>query len=713
MRYGAIEDKKMKEKIIRTTCGICQIGCGALVHTKQGQITMIEGDPEHPLNKGVLCSKGLASLEYLHHPDRLRQPLKRAGKRGEGKWSPISWDEALSLTAGKFIESKERYGAESVAFMRGAAKGLQDDYLTRFANLFGSPNITSMAHVCFVPRKIASTMTYGYYAIPDFDHPPKCIIVWGNNVSDNLHHVYLRIKKAVNQGAYLIVVDPYKNKIAKMADLWVRLKPGEDLALALSILHVIIKESLYNPYFVDHYTAGFDELKDHVESYAPEKTADTTWVPQEIIRKIAKIYTENKPACIQWGNGIDHGINNFQTARAICIMRAITGNLGTPGGELQWISPPIMERGSPQFNQQDKISPEVRQKRIVGEERLLPTVFYALPQALTDAMLTGNPYPIKCAFIQGCNALLTYPNARKVYEALQNLDFMVVSDMFMTPTAMLADIALPVTTYLEFDSIVFSPYSHAVASVQQQVSRIPECRSDYEILRDLAIKIGFGEYFWKTEEECLDVILKPAGISFREFKNIAVLEGAKQYRVYEQKGFPTPSGKVELYSKRLKEWGFDPLPSYAENGGDSFTKTKPDEAYPLVLTSWKIDPYRHSCGRQITSLRKIHPEPLIIIHPETAKRNGITEGDSVVVETETGNIVQKAIFDNEIDSRIVGVDFAWWFPEETKDLMFGWDKSNINIIINDKPPFGKELGTQALRGIPCKIHKISAQRQLH
>ena len=179
----------MKERMIRTTCGICQIGCGVSAYVSDDRVLRIEGDPDHPLNKGKLCSKGMASLEYLYHPDRLKQPLKRVGRRGEGKWSPINWDEAFDIIARRLIESKERYGAESVVFMRGAAKGLQDDYLTRFANVFGSPNITSMAHVCFIPRKTASTMTYGFYATPDLDYPPKWIIVWGENVSETLHHV--------------------------------------------------------------------------------------------------------------------------------------------------------------------------------------------------------------------------------------------------------------------------------------------------------------------------------------------------------------------------------------------------------------------------------------------------------------------------------------------------------------------------------------------
>jgi len=698
----------MKERIIRTTCGICQIGCGVLAHISDDRVLRIEGDPDHPLNRGKLCPKGMASLEYLYHPDRLKQPLKRVGKRGEGKWSSIRWDEAFDIIARRLIENKERYGAESVVFMRGAAKGLQDDYLTRFANVFGSPNITSMAHVCFIPRKLASTMTYGFYAVPDLDYPPKSIIVWGENVSETLHHVYSRIKKAVENGAKLIVIDPYKNEIAEMAHMWVRLKPGSDLPLALSMLHVMIEELLYDSYFVEHHTVGFEELKNHVAKYSPEKVTDITWVSPEVIKEMARVYARNKPACIQWGNGIDHNVTNFQTARAICIMRAITGNIGIPGGELQWSGPPILEKGSPVFSLYELIPSEVRQKRIRGGESLLPGLFYALPQAVIETIHTGHPYSIRCAFIQGCNPLLSYPNAKKVYQALQKLDFLVVSDMFMTPTSFLADIVLPVTTYLEFDSIVSSPYSLAVSTVQQKVTRIQNCRSDYEIVRDLSEKMDLGEIFWKTEEECLDFILKPAGITFDEFRKIAILEGTKQYRTYQQKAFETPSKKVELYSQRLKEGGFDPLPEWYEKGRKDSDSREPNEKYPFLFTTWKTAPFRHSEGKQISSLRGIHSEPQVIIHPEAAKKLGVEDDDQVCIETEAGKIIQKASMNREIDPRMVGIDYGWWFPERGPLAIFGWDESNINVIIDDRGPYGREFGTPNLRGLICKIYKISS-----
>lgn len=694
----------MAAKTVRTTCGICQIGCGALVHMVDGRPVKIEGDPGNPLNRGRLCQKGYASLEYLNHPDRLTRPLRRMGVRGGGLWAPIEWDEALALVARRFEEHREAFGPESIVFLRGAAKGLQDSYLTRFANALGAPNISSMAHVCFIPRHAASLMTYGFHAIPDLDHSPRTIIVWGENVSETLFHVYDRIGEAVRRGASLIVVDPGSNRISRDAHLTVKVKPGSDLYLALAMLQVIISEGLFDRSFVEEVTTGFAELADHVAPWTPGRASEITWIPPETIVRLARTYACEKPAVIQWGNGIDHSPDNFQTARAICILRAITGNLGVSGGDIRWVAPPLAERGSPSFTLQDRIPPGVRARRITGDSKLLPTQFYALPQAVMETMITGLPYPVKSCYIQGCNPLLTYPNARKVRQALEAVDFLVVADMFMTPTAALADLVLPVATYLEFDSIVTAPYSLAVATVQQRVARVGQCQSDYEILKGLADRLDLSDTFWPTEEECLDVILKPAGITFSAFREIAILEGRKSLRTDPGEGFPTPSGKVDLYSRRLDDWGFPPLPGPATRDGMA-DQERMD--FPLLLTSTKVGPYRHSGGRQIPSLRKARRSPTALVHPDTAAAEGIMEGDTIIIETEQGHMTQTAAFDPGIDPRVIVADFAWWFPERTTDVMGGWDESNVNVVISDAPPFGAELGTPGLRGIVCRIAKHS------
>ena len=187
--------------------------------------------------------------------------------------------------------------------------------------------------------------------------------------------------------------------------------------------------------------------------------------------------------------------------------------------------------------------------------------------------------------------------------------------------------------------------------------------------------------------------------------NIAVLKGQKEYRKHEKDGFSTPSGKVELYSSKLKDWGFDPLPTYHEPPETPLSAPELVKEYPLVFTSWKEGVFRHSCGRQITSLRDTHPEPVVWLHPDTAGKQGIADGDSVYIETKRGRIRQKALLTRDIDPRVVGVDYAWWFPENGPDKFYGWAEANLNILTDDSPPFGREMGTANLRGILCKIQK--------
>ncbi len=699
-------NSKIYDRIVRSTCEWCNTGCGILIYLKDGKPIRVKGDPDSPVNRGALCVKGMASLEYLYHPDRLKYPFKRVGERGKGKWQQISWDEALDKIASELTRTKEKYGPESIAFIRGGAKGYQDSYLSRFANVFGSPNVSSMAPICYVPRHHASVTTYGFMALPDYEYPPACIVMWAVNTWETAIGECKRTEEALGKGSKLVVIDPGETAFARRADIWVRPRPCSDLALALGMINVIVNEGLYDKDFVENWTVGFDELRTHIQDYPPEKVEKITWVAAEVIREVARFYATHKPACIAWGNGIDNNINNFQCDRAISILRAITGNLCKPGGDLEWSSPGIVPKGSPELLQQDALSPDIRNKRISARDGMLPIVFYALPQSIVKAITQADPYPIRAAFIQGCNMLQTYSNSQETYRALKGLDFSVVTDFFMTPTAELADIVLPVATYLEVDSLHESEYSPSVGVIQK-VAQIGECWSDCKICNELANHMGLGNYFWEDDKQVLDFLLKPAGLTFDEFRAVGVISGRKQYRNYETNGFNTPSGKVELYSSKLEEWGFDPLPIYREPPESPFSETELSKEYPLVFTNWKIAPFIHSCGRQISTLRGNHPEPMLTIHTETASKLGIEEGDWVYVETKRGKIKQKAILTLNIDPRVVILEHGWWFPERETEELHGWAESNINVLTDNKPPYAREMGSATLRGILCKVYKAS------
>ena len=692
------------EQVVRSTCELCNAGCGVIVHLRDGRPVRVEGNPDSPINRGALCPKGMAALEYLNHPERLKYPLKRAGERGEGKWQQITWDEALNTIAAELTRAKGKYGAESVVFIRGGAKGYQDSYLARLANVFGAPNVASAAPMCHAPRVNASVITYGFMALPDYEYPPACIVLWGVNTCLTAIGDCKRTNEALARGSKLIVIDPGETVFAKKADIWVKPRPCSDLALALGMINVILDEGLFDEDFVKGWTVGFDKLRAHVQNYPPEKVEEITWVPAETIRKAARFYANNKPACIAWGNSIDNNINNFQSARAIAMLRAITGNIGKPGGDLEWSSSGIVAKTSPELLQQDALPAEARAKRI-SAGNTLPIIFYALPQDIVKAVLKADPYPIRAAFIQGGSLLHTYTNVQEVYQALRSLDFLVVSDFFMTPTAEMADIVLPVATYLEIDSFHESEYS-ATVGVIQKVAQTGECWSDLRICNELAKRLGLGRYFWKDEKQALDFILKPRGLTFNEFRKVGLVSASKQYRQYERNGFNTPSGKVELYSSRLEEWGFEPLPVYHEPPESPFSEPELAREYPLVFTNWKLAPFQHSQGRQIKSLRGNHPDPLAVIHSKTASKLGIKEGDWVYIETKRGRIRQKAALSTKIDPRVVILEHGWWFPEKDSE-MHGWAESNINILTDSKPPYGREMGSATLRGIVCKVYKES------
>lgn len=694
----------MTEQIVRTTCNFCQIGCGVLAHVENGRVVRVEGDPANPLSKGLLCTKGLATVEYVYHPDRLQHPLKRAGQRGEGKWQRISWDEALTTIAGKLAEAKEKHGAESVAFSVGAAK-TGAAFPRRFATAFGTPNVSWQGHVCFAPRMTASRLTYGFYAVPDYENPPKCLIVWGVNLAANLFHVRIRAGQAVAKGSKLIVIDPRPIDLTARADLWLKVRPGSDLALALAMINIIINEGLYDKEFCEKWTVGFDKLKTHVQQYTPEWAADITWIPAETIRTAAITYATSKPAGIQWGNGIDHGVNSLQTARAIAILKAITGNLNVPGGESEWsvpLGPMLEEQPIPSV----KVPEDRWSKRIGTEFPTVPSIKRILPQRLVKAILEEKPYPIRALYIQGANPLLTFADAQETYRALMKVDFLGVADLFMTPTAALADIVLPAASYLEFDAVVSPPYSNAMVVAQQKMVRVGECRSDWEILAGLAEKLGLSELFGGTEEDLANLILKPAKMTFKELRErVGGVAGTMKYKEYEQSDFPTQSGKVEIYSSILEGWGYDPLPTYREQAESPLSEPELVKEFPLVLTSGKSASYRHSGGRQIKSLRADHPEPLVNINPETARKLGIEDGDMVYIETKRGRIKQKAALTEGMDERVVVVDYAWWFPEKGPKGLYGWDEANINILTDGDPPYNRELGSSNLRGIVCKVYK--------
>jgi anaerobic selenocysteine-containing dehydrogenase len=658
--------------------------------------------------------KGQSAPELLYHPDRLKYPLKRADNRGENKWQRISWDEALDTVSEALLKVKQEYGAESIVGARGTGRPYYVMF-HRFLNCLGTPNRLGFAHLCYGPRLTASAMTCGELPVCDYygfgGAKPDCVLIWGCNLTevgaaDGM--CGYQLTRILEGGAKSIVVDPRKTGLAADADCWLQIRPGTDAALALGMLHTIIKEELYDKEFVDKWTTGFPELKKRVEEYVPEKVAEITWVPPDNIRMAARLYAQSKPACIQWGVGIDQGVNNLQTIRSLLILSGITGNIDIPGGDAFWVPPENVVVQAPRLNPDielpDKLPLDSKQKMIgAGKFRLSTTI---QSREFIDAVLSEKPYPVQALFIMGSNLLLGHSDSLRMVEALRKVDFIVATDLFMTPTTQFADIILPAASWMETNDV---PDLHMVwcVTARTKVATIGECRDDKEMLFDLARRMGMEDCFpWRNTTEYCDWILKDTGMTFEKFKDIGILQGNMRYRKYEQAGFKTPSGKFELYCPALEQMGYEPLPYYVEPPESPYSSPDTCREYPLIITTGaRIRTFFHTEGRQIESLRRHNPDPEVEIHPDTAGALGIDDGDWVWIESPRGGrIKQKARLTEGIHPRVVNAQHGWWFPEK-EPWEYGFAESNVNMLTHDMP-YDPQTGSEPWRSFLCKISRV-------
>ncbi len=705
--------KNKHTRIVRSACRMCHGICGVLVHVADGVVTKVTGDPKCPTSRGYICAKGKASVELLYHPDRLKHPLKRGGARGEDKWERISWDEALDTIADRFLRFKEEYGAESIVGAYGTGRPYYV-FFQRFLNSLGTPNRVTFSHICYAPRLAASAMTCGTLPICDYygfgGVHPKCVVVWGCNITETGASDGMcgyQLTQTLKRGAKLIVIDPRRTDIASKADHWVQLRPGTDDALALGMLHTIIEEGLFDKDFVENWTVGFDELAERVKEYPPERVEEITWVPAETICDTARLYATTKPACIQWGVALDQNINSFQTIRAVMFLSGITGNIDIPGGDVFWVPPENVVIQSPRLNPDitlvGKLSREAWEKKIgTGSYRVLTQSVH--PRHFYDTVLTEKPYPVKALFLMGTNSFLGHSYSARMAEVFKKIDFTVATDLFMTPTTQMADIVLPAASWLETDDVADLHFAWCVL-VRQKVTTIGECRDDKQILIDLAHRMRMEDCFpWKNVHEYCDWVLKDSGITFDEFKEKGIIQGRMQYRKYLKDGFRTPSGKFELRCSKLETMGYDPLPSVVEPPESPYSTPDLFEEYPLVITTGaRIQAFFHTEGRQIPSLRRRNPDPLLEIHPETAKNLEIKEGDWVWIESPRGRIRQKARLTKGIHPGVVSAQHGWWFPEKDPPE-YGFKESSVNMLTSDLP-CDPHTGSESWRSFLCKVYK--------
>jgi anaerobic selenocysteine-containing dehydrogenase len=656
------------------------------------------------------------------------------GERGEGKWQRIRWEEAYDAIVSKFNESKKEYGPESVIFCLGTGRDIHP-YLARLAYSFGSPNIVGFAalqgQACFFPRVAVQTAILGDCAVADcaqyflnrYDNPywkvPKCIIIWGfeskvASASGFLGHWLI---ESMKRGTEVIVVDPRRTWMATRAKPWLQIRPGTDAALALGMLNVIIKEKLYDEEFIRKWSHGFDALKERVQEYPPEKVAEITWIPSEKIIEASRKYATSKPAAIQFGCAVEQSKECTPTLHAITALWALSGNLDVPGGNV--IRSRNFELGRLRKWGIEALTEE-QKRRQIGLNRF-PFVDWAgkLPgESVIDQMLTEVPYPIKAAWIQTANPIVCgAADARRTYEAFKKLDFNVVVDLFMTPTAMaLADIVLPAATYPEKDGIaVTAGIASFVGAINKAIEPVGECKSDAEINLELGKKLNPDAWPWKDVREMFCAMIETVGVGFDELRDKGRLYDTFEYQKCEKgllrpdkrAGFNTPTGKVELYSTVFEKFGLDALPYFEEPPESPVSKPEVAREFPLILTTggrtWSFFLSEH---RQIPLLRQMHPDPIAEVHPETAEKLGIKDGDWVYIENKYGKCKQRAKLTVGIHPNVVNAQCGWWFPEKPgpEPSLHGAWESNINLLLpsgwTGRSGFGYPF-----KALMCRVYK--------
>lgn len=699
--------------IVPTTCWECSTHCGALVTLEDGKVTRVAPNPDHPSSKGAFCVKGSRGLpELTDHPDRVLYPMKRNGERGSAKWTRISWDEALDEMADRMLAVRAEHGPLSICGAVSNAFFSRGVMLALLMRAFGSPNWMMNQDLCGGCRALSDKITgLGIAGGEDIDNT-ACALVVGRNpyAADPIQ--WLALKRAGKRGAKIIVIDPARTPAVGIADLWLRPRPGTDAAIALAMIRWMIGNQRHDRKFVDQWCHGFDELKARAEPYTPEHAEALTGVAAGDIAQAAELYADG-PSCFVSGHGIDAHSAGVQTFRAFHNLVAISGNIDREGGNRRVKRPPGFTNYLEVLHNPDFRLPLETERRTIGADRF---PLWAGPDgwqtachnpSVIEAILTGNPYPVRALYVTGVNIVVTYPDTQKTLAALKSLDFLAVATHMMTPTAQFADIVLPKTTGLEDEEISLETSGPCLSVIQRVVAPRGEARGDFEIARDLVRRleargINDANRFipWETKREFNEFLLGDGPVKIAELLERGYASFDYTLGDFETNGFKTSTGKIELYSERLAGLGLDPLPDYTP-------PRSVHDGYPLVLlTGVREKTYHHSRFRDQGWARKISPDPWIQIHPDTAAGYGLVNDDWIRVETQAGqgSCRLRAKITDDTPPGIVRTGMGWWYPEHDAPL-HGALEVNINAAMSYGGPWDPVTGSADTRGLPCRIGK--------
>ncbi|MDR1359230.1 MAG: molybdopterin-dependent oxidoreductase [Coriobacteriales bacterium] len=689
----------------------CHIGCGVLLYTDEnGRLVKVEGDPENPFNEGRLCIRCLALPEVTHSTKRLTYPMKRdKALRGKNQFERISWDEALDTIEAKLKEIAEQYGPESVLFMQGTGRDIAA-WISRLAWSYGSPNygfpLSGLA--CYLPRVSGMYSTTGSFWVCDcsqqfpdrYDNPeyqdPEVMILWGNNplISNSDGFFGHWVVDLMRRGMKTIVCDPRMTWLGARAEIVLPVRPGTDAALALGMLNVIIGEDLYDHEFVELWCYGFDELAERAKEYPVDKVAEICWVDADRIRTAARLFANAERACVQWGVAVDMTREALPAGQAISALTQITGNIDRPGGMI--IPPELIFYGGG-FGA-DLLTPEQTNKRLgMNQYPLLKFGFATFqPDVALRAMETGDPYEIRGLWLQTTNTIACMgADPKRWLAAAKKADFIVCTDLFMTPTIMaLADYVLPAATYPERDGLRIGDGPQRGETINKVV-QVGECKSDMEINLELGRRLNPEAWPWQDVKEMFTSMIAETGYDFDGLRAVAPAYPRYIYRKHEKgllrrdgsPGFNTATGRIELWATVYANAGLDPLPYFEEpEPGPGSTPELLDE-YPLVLTTgarnWGMF---HSEHRNIPRLRSLRPDPLIEVHPDAAEKFGLKDGDWVWVENQLDRAKRRVkLWPALLDARFCSTDHAWWFPEADPEKLYEVFDLNINNNVTWTP----------------------------
>ncbi len=629
--------------VVPTTCEVCPNKCSVLAVAEGGVVHKLNPNAESPRSRGMLCARGNAAIKQVYDPDRIKQPLIRAGARGEGKWRAVSWDEAWDYAAKKLSEVKSKYGPEGTLW--SSTEGFQEVFFKNLGLALGSPNIVRHPTLCLASVNLAYSATFG--TVPAFDmENADYVIMSGANrfeaiiIPDTMDLIgSVMLKKAK-----LVYLDPRFTVTAAKADHWFPIRPGTDLAFILAMINVIVGEGRYDKDFVATYTTGFDKLSDHVRQYTPDWAEKETEIAARDIVRTAREFADAAPRAVYYaGRRSSWYTNDFQMRRAQAILNAIVGNWDREGG---MVPNAKISMGEYLFLPWD--DPKAGRVDEIDKNFPLSAKGDGAYLKLRENVLSGQPYPVKGWMVYKQDPMNALPEQAKTVKMLKQMDFVGVIDFQMSDTAWYADVVFPESHYLErTDPMEMMPgIWPAVVYRQQVVKPIHDTKPNLEIIQGLAKRLNLSDYFDYTMKDWVEAQAKdvPVENAFDHLQKHGVVTtgGFPKYgtTLKPDHRFVTKSGKIELFSDRLQESGYDPLPVYKP-------PVEPQPGQFRVVLGRRAY-YTHANNTNNPWLHEFAPENHLWINPEPAQRMGIQTGDLLEVSSRVGTVRIKARVTDEI-----------------------------------------------------------------